>query len=72
MVRLGIPDVVVTDNDTQFVYKCCWKLMVGLSIGHRFVSVEYPQTNGQAEAVKKVVLRGLKRWLDEAMTNWVE
>ncbi|MCI16727.1 gypsy retrotransposon integrase-like protein, partial [Trifolium medium] len=31
-----------------------------------------PQTNGQAEAVNRVILRGLKRRLDEANGNWAE
>ncbi|MCI37649.1 gypsy retrotransposon integrase-like protein, partial [Trifolium medium] len=37
-----------------------------------FASVEHPQTNGQAEAANRVILRGLKRRLDEAKGKWTE
>ncbi|XP_058747024.1 uncharacterized protein LOC131620014 [Vicia villosa] len=37
-----------------------------------FTSVEHPQTNGQAEAANRVILRGLKRRLGEAKKAWVE
>ncbi|MCI04714.1 gag-pol polyprotein, partial [Trifolium medium] len=37
-----------------------------------FTSVEHPQTNGQAEAANRVILRGLKRRLGEAKTKWTE
>ena len=32
----------------------------------------YPQGNGQAEAVNKVIVRGLKKRLDDAKGRWVE
>ncbi|MCH80778.1 gypsy retrotransposon integrase-like protein [Trifolium medium] len=34
--------------------------------------VEHPQTNGQAEAVKRVILRRLKRRLDDVKCNWTD
>ena len=32
----------------------------------------YPQGNGQAEAVNKVIVNGLKKRLDDAKGKWVE
>ena len=32
----------------------------------------YPQGNGQAEAVNKVIVSGLKKKLDDAKGKWVE
>ena len=32
----------------------------------------YPQGNGQAEAVNKVIVSGLKKRLDEAKRKWVD
>ena len=32
----------------------------------------YPQGNGQAEAVNKVIMSGLKKMLDDAKGIWVE
>jgi hypothetical protein len=34
--------------------------------------VEHPQNNDQAEAAKRVILRGLRRRLGEAKGNWAE
>jgi len=34
--------------------------------------VEHPQTNGQAEAANKVILRALKRRISSARTSWPE
>jgi hypothetical protein len=43
-----------------------------LGIAQHFTSVEHPQTNGQAKAANRVILRGLKRRLGEAKGQWVE
>ncbi|MCI97292.1 gypsy retrotransposon integrase-like protein, partial [Trifolium medium] len=48
------------------------QLMEDFKIKQNFFSVEHPQTNGQAEAANRVILRGLKRRLDEAKGNWAE
>ncbi|XP_075665371.1 uncharacterized protein LOC142635038 [Castanea sativa] len=37
-----------------------------------FQTQAYPQGNGQVEAVKKVIVSGLKKRLDEAKERWVE
>jgi len=34
--------------------------------------MEHPQTNGQVESAKRVILRVLKRKLEEAKGNWTE
>lgn len=60
--RFGIPEVVVTDNDTQFLDENFRGLMADLSIKHHFTSVEHPQSNGQAESTNRDILKG----------NWVE
>ncbi|XP_058786699.1 uncharacterized protein LOC131661251 [Vicia villosa] len=43
-----------------------------LGTKQHFTSVEHPQTNGQAEAANRVILRGLKRRLGEAKKAWIE
>lgn len=65
-------EVVVTDNDTQFVDKNFQKLMARFSISHGFTSVEHRPTNGQAATANRVILRALKHRLDEAKGNWFE
>ncbi|RDX96112.1 Tf2-8, partial [Mucuna pruriens] len=37
-----------------------------------FTSVEHPQSNGQAEAANKFILRGLRKRLEEAKGRWAE
>ncbi|CAJ2641456.1 unnamed protein product [Trifolium pratense] len=72
LARFGIPQVVVTDNGTQFTDKKVREFMAKIGTTQHFTSVEHPQTNGQAEAANRVILRGLKRRLDEAKGKWTE
>ena len=48
--------------------KYCGKL----GITNRYSTPSYPQGNGQAEAVNKVIVSGLKKRLDDAKGKWVE
>ena len=43
-----------------------------MGITNRYSTLAYPQGNGQAEAVNKVILSGLKKRLDDAKGKWVE
>ena len=43
-----------------------------LGITNRYSTLAYPQGNGQAEAVNKVIVSGLKKRLDDAKGKWVE
>ena len=43
-----------------------------LRIINRYSTPTYPQGNGQAEAVNKVIVSGLKKRLDDAKGKWVE
>ena len=46
---------------------CC-----DIGIKNRYSTPAYPQRNGQAEAVNKVIVNGLKKKLDDAKGKWVE
>ncbi|XP_020963855.1 uncharacterized protein LOC110265278 [Arachis ipaensis] len=48
IARFGIPEVVISDNGTQFADKRFGKFLAGLGIKQKFSSVEHPQTNGQS------------------------
>ena len=39
---------------------------------NRYSTPTYPQENGQAEAVNKVIVSGLKKRLDDANGKWME
>ena len=43
-----------------------------MEITNRYSTLAYPQGNGQAEAVNKVIVNGLKKRLDDAKGKWVE
>jgi len=62
----------VSNNGTQFASQQLGKLCSELGIKQVFASVEHPQTNGQVESANKVLLRGLKRWLEKAKGTWSE
>lgn len=70
--RFGVPKVLITDNGTQFTSRGFRELMDGLHIKQHFTSVEHPQTNGQAESANRVILRGLRKRLEDAQGSWAE
>ena len=43
-----------------------------MGIKNRYSTSTYPQGNGQAEAVNKVIVNGLKKRLDDAKGKWIE
>ncbi|XP_057755592.1 uncharacterized protein LOC130974751 [Arachis stenosperma] len=72
ITRFGIPEVVISDNGTQFTDKKFTEFLDGLGIRQRFSSVEHPQTNGQVESANKVILSGLKKRLDNKKGAWAD
>ncbi|RDX84093.1 Tf2-9, partial [Mucuna pruriens] len=70
--RFGLPAEIVLDNGTQFASSTTAKFYQELHIRQSFTSVEHPQANGQAEAANRVILRGLRRRLEEAKGRWAE
>ena len=72
VTRFGIPRALVSDNGLQFDSKAFRKYCSELGIKNRYSTPAYPQSNGQAEAVNKVIVSGLKKRLDDAKAKWVE
>ncbi|XP_020203755.1 uncharacterized protein LOC109789254 [Cajanus cajan] len=72
ITRFGIPYALITDNGLQFTDRRFNEFLAGLGIKHKMTSVEHPQTNGQAEAANKVILKELKRRLGQAKGTWPE
>ncbi|RDX98991.1 hypothetical protein CR513_18019, partial [Mucuna pruriens] len=70
--RFGIPAEIVSDNGTQFASKAMAEFCEGLKIKQVFTSVEHPQSNGQAEAANKIILRRLRKRLEEAKGRWAK
>ena len=60
------------DNGLQFDSKAFRRNCCDLGITNRYSTSAYPQGNGQAKAVNKVTVSGLKKRLDDAKGEWVE
>ncbi|XP_020972755.1 uncharacterized protein LOC110269324 [Arachis ipaensis] len=72
ITRFGIPEVVISDNGTQFTDKKFIEFLTGMGIKQKFSSVEHPQTNRQIESANKVILLGLKKRLDNKKGAWAD
>ena len=64
--------MLISDNGLQFDSKMFKKYCGELGITNRYSTLAYPQGNGQAEAVNKIIVSGLKKRLDDAKGKWVE
>ena len=64
--------MLILDNGLQFDSKAFRKYCFDLGIRNRYSTPAYPQGNGQAEAVNKVIMNRLKKRLDDAKGKWVE
>ena len=67
-----IPRTFILDNGLQFDSKSFRRYCCDLEITNRYFTPAYPQRNGQAETVNKVIVSGLKKRLDDAKGKWVE
>ena len=72
VTRFGVPNSLVTDNGLQFDSKAFRTFCSELGIRNKYSTPAYPQSNGQAEAVNKTILNGLKRRLDGVKGRWAE
>ena len=64
--------MLISDNGLQFDSKMFRKYCGELGIINRYSTPAYPQGNGQAEVVNKVIVSGLKKRLDDAKGKWVK
>ena len=72
VTRFGVPQTLISDNGFQFDSKTFRRYYCELRIANRYSTLAYPQGNGQAEAIKKVIVNGLKKRLDDAKRRWVD
>ncbi|KAK9923538.1 hypothetical protein M0R45_031950 [Rubus argutus] len=70
--RFGIPRVIVTDNGTQLDSNAFRNFCQEKGITPSFASVAHPQTNGQVEAVNKILKRTMRTKLGEKKGAWPE
>ena len=72
VTRFEVPQTLISDNGLQFDSKAFRRYCCELGIANRYSTPAYSQGNGQAEAVNKVIINGLKKRLDDAKGRWVE
>ena len=72
VTRFGVPDSLISDNGLQFDSRAFHEFCSDLDIKNRYSTPAYPQGNGQAEAVNKVIVNGLKKRLDGAKGKWAK
>ena len=70
--RFSIPHEIVSDNGTQFDSNEFRDFCNDLEIKKSFSLVDHPQTNGQVEAVNKIIKFNLKMKLEELKGLWAE
>ena len=70
ITRFGVPRVLISDNELQFDSKAFRRYCCELGITNKYSTPAYPQGNGQAEVVNKVIVNGLKKRLDDAKGRW--
>ncbi|CAN1248722.1 Transposon Tf2-9 polyprotein [Linum perenne] len=72
ITRFSLPLGFVCDHGTQFDCTAFLDFCEEFKIMVRLASVAYPQANGQAEAINKLILQGLKKRVNEAKGKWVD
>ena len=72
LYRFGIPNTIITDNETQFNSKKFKELCDKYGINNYYASPAHPQTNRQTEAVDKIIKHNLKDKLTVKKGSWVE
>ena len=66
VTQFGVPHTLISNNGLQFDSKAFRRYCCDLGITNRYSTPAYPQGNGQAEAVNKVIVNRLKKRLDDA------
>lgn len=72
VTRFEVPDSLISDNELQFDSRAFREFCCDLDIKNRYSTPAYPQSNGQAEAINKTILNGLKKRLDGAKGRWAK
>ena len=67
-----MPNSLIFDNGLQFDNRAFCEFCSTLGIKNKYFTLAYPQSNGQAEAVNKVIVNGLKKRLDSAKGRWAK
>ena len=70
VTRFGVPNFLISDNGLQFDSRAFREFCSDLGIKNKYSTPMNPQSNGQAKAVNKIIVNGLKKRLDGAKGKW--
>ena len=60
IMRFGVPNLLISDNCTQFISKKFENFCVAYEIKHPRSSVNNPMTNGNVKQANGIILQGIK------------
>jgi hypothetical protein len=66
----GIPYKLISDNGTPFINKDVREVLEHYRVKHRCSTPYYPQGNGQAEAINRMLLRILTKMVFDYENDW--
>ena len=72
VTRFRVLDSLVFDNGLQFDSKAFREFCSHLGIKKKYSTPTYPQSNGQAKAISKMIMNGLKKRLEGTKGKWAE
>jgi len=70
VARFGVPQAIVTDHRSHFCNHMMVELAAKLGLSHNNSTPYYPQTNGQVEAINKVLKQTLQRMIGVHKRIW--
>eukprot|EP00253_Pinus_taeda_P012667 PITA_12667 len=68
--RFGVPQAIVTDHGKHFQNHMMTELTTQLGLKHDSSTPYYPQSNGQVEAINKILVTLLQRTVGVHKSNW--
>ena len=70
IAQFGVPQAIVTDHGKNFHNHMMSKLTAKLGLSHDNSTPYYPQSNGQVEAINKILKRMLQLMIGVRKRNW--
>ena len=70
IARFGVAQSIVTDHGSHFRHYMVAELTSRLGLRHDSSTPNYPQANGQVEAIKKFLVTMLQRMIGIHKSNW--
>jgi hypothetical protein len=70
MCNFGPPTHLLSDNGVHFLNNVVEQLLLIIKTNHKVTSIYHPQTNGMAERINGVIVKTLKKLVDQNQAQW--